>query len=171
MSRRHQCLLLFVAVLAACTARLPSRDSQLDQPAAGLYEVVGRQCATPPDEPEDCSRTQYVELVLGTFFDVRPEELAFVVWLAGSREASNYTYNAGRLRGRFVDENTYVLDETPREREWLVLDHGVPQKYDFVRYTSEQRTDKDASTRLELKRIARTAELNRRLPYPEPASP
>ncbi|NJD08102.1 MAG: hypothetical protein FIA97_16640 [Methylococcaceae bacterium] len=147
-------------------------DAARPQPTAaslypGLYQVTNRICENPSGLPDDCPRIQYLELVKGRFHGVAPDQMAFVIWLAPTPTAKSYTYNARRLRGSFPTLNEYLVDETPKGREWLTLNGRIIREYAS---TSFMGNDGVPSRRmsLTLKPVARTKVLDRRLAYPEP---
>jgi hypothetical protein len=111
---------------------------------------------------------QYVELVKGTFYGVPPDATALVVWLAAERAAEDYTYDARQLRGRQVDAQTYTVDRTELDEEWLRVEDGVLSEYGSERYRSAARSEVSARMKLKLHPVPRDRQLAQRLQYPEP---
>jgi hypothetical protein len=110
---------------------------------------------------------QYIELAKGRFNGVAEGRTAFILWLAPQRAASRYTYQLWPLRGRIVDDREYVLAEYADSRKWLVLARGLLREYGFIRFRSETPAEILVRTRLSLRLVARTPELDQRLPYSE----
>ncbi|MDB4975946.1 MAG: hypothetical protein JWN48_4287 [Myxococcaceae bacterium] len=162
-------LLACVALGLACVRRSVVSTPHDSAPAPGLYEVVERVCSKPAWVPESsCSRTQFIELVRGTFHGVRPDQIALVVWSADDPAASDYTYSARPLRGHYLDAGAYLVEDGPLAKEWLLVEADLVRELHHQRYRVDSNKEVIADTRLQLRRVERSAELAQRLAYPEP---
>lgn len=150
--------------IASCAGRQSVGPANPQKPSVGLYRITERSCEySDPGVMEECSRTDYVELVKGTFYGIGENDTALVFWQRGAEP----TYSASDLGGRFGKNDEYVIqDIPPSKKEWLVVKEGIVKEYNFfwIRKTvSKQEKDR---TRFVLKRVVRTPELNKLLAYP-----
>lgn len=165
-------LILWLAAALACCSASQGRNGQVGGStngslSVGLFEVVSRECSNPSNAPQDCPQMQFLELTKGHFFGVDPNQTALVIWLASSPEDTQFTYQARPLRGRFTSEDEYVVDESPKGREWLSFGAGELKGYAYERYTNASHTSLEARVRLTLRPVPRTPALDQRLAYPE----
>jgi hypothetical protein len=63
------------------------------------------------------------------------------------------------LSGKFTSRNEYVLHDEGSVRDWLVLRDGEVHEYELESYKTEQRRELRLKSRLSLRRVARTPEL------------
>lgn len=159
---------LFVPVLVFTISFLAPSSVSAESLQPGLYSVTSRICQNQNDLPDDCPRIQYIELVKGIFHGVPADQLALVIWLASEPSAENYTYNARRLRGRFVKPGEYVIEETSQGKEWITENASVISEYGYVGFDSDARNTEIKRTHLTLQPVSRDDRINRRLEYPEP---
>jgi hypothetical protein len=162
-------LVLIVSFLVTADVKAVTVASNAENFRLGLYKVTSRKCQNPIKMSDDCPRTQYIELVKGTFYGVSPEQTAFVVWMASKPAAEDYTYNARPLEGRFVKPGEYVIDETPEFKEWFTVSSaGVIREHWFVYFDSAARKTVFKRTHLTLTPVSRDDQINRLMVYPEP---
>jgi hypothetical protein len=155
------------AAITALTGSCAGRQSLIKEvpkdPPIGLYQVIERTCQYLPGTSEECHRIQYVELVRGTFYGIGEKEIALVFWIQGG----DPTYVAFKLRGHFIDDHTYLIDEVPSsKKEWFVIYEGSISEYSFIKTRNTSNNSEVDKTHLRLKRVSRTPELNRLLAYP-----
>jgi hypothetical protein len=132
----------------------------------GLYKVVGRECSYAENAPEDCSWTQYIELVKGVFYGIGKDEVAFTTWLAET-PSEQHDYIARNIRhGSFVNANEFVIEDNEHGKEWFIVENGVITEYYFVRHSWQVPRGTPGKTHLSLKSVQRNAELDRLLSYP-----
>lgn len=159
-----------IALLLGCAGQPRMHGSASEGLPLGLFAVTARSCENPGKMADDCPSVRYVELVKGTFFGVAPEQSALVLWLASGASNSGFTYGAGPLRGHFVSREEYVVNEYPDAREWLRFDRGGVREYGLIIFRSAERKTVLKRTRLTLKGVERTPEIDRQMPYPDPPS-
>jgi hypothetical protein len=159
---------VFISALVLTISFLAPPSVNAESLRPGLYRVTSRVCQNQKDLPDDCPRIQYIELVKGIFHGVLPDQIALVIWLASEPAAENYTYNARRLRGRFVKPGEYVIDETSRGKEWITENANVICEYWYVGFDNDARKTEIKRTHLTLQPVSRDDRINRRLEYPEP---
>jgi hypothetical protein len=157
-----------IALLLGCAGQPSMHGNATAGLPLGLYAVTARSCENPGEMADDCPLIRYVELVKGTFFGVTPEQTALVLWLASGASNAGFTYGAGPMRGHFVSREEYVVNEYPDAREWLRLDRGAVLEYGLIIFRTAERKTVLKRTRLTLKRVERTPEINRQMPYPDP---
>lgn len=169
--RIQKALLIWIVFFGAgiafgCAGGQPIREQYPERVPLGLYKVMKRECAYPPDVPEDCSKTQYIELVKGVFRSVQMGEIAFATWLS-ENPATEHLFNVRDMRqGKFLNEGEYVIENSPLGKEWFIIKHGTITDYYFVRNARETPMGNMAGkTHLTLQIIARTKEINRILRY------
>ncbi len=160
-------LCLSVALSPGCAGQQAVAAGEMGRLPLGLYQVVQRECAYPTGAPEDCTQTQYLELVKGLFEGVGEDETAFVTWLAPS-PSQEHTYVARDLReGRFASDGEFVLEDDALGREWLLIRQGAVTDYYFLRHGRETPHGGMAGrTHLVLKPVQRHGELKRLLALP-----
>jgi hypothetical protein len=153
--------------LMSCAGRSSTSGIGPEQLPLGLYEVTKRDCSYPPNIPEDCSQTQYLELVKGAFRTFDKNEVAFATWLSDSSEQV-FTFNVRDLtHGRWTDAHEFLIEDDSFGKEWFVIRNGEITEYFFLRYPRKSPVgDMAGKTHLFLKRIYRTDKINRMLHYP-----
>jgi len=165
---RTLCLMLFFAAACTMSSRARTAVAPAPWPAIGLYEVTVLSADNRLDLPERWWETlQYIEIVRGTFYGTAPDELAVVSWSADTRESESYTYEARTLGGH-LEGHRFILDDGALGRSWLTLDeHRVPQgEHDEV-FRSDTDHEVVVTVELRLRRVERTRDSAKRLPYPE----
>lgn len=155
------------ALLLGCASHPREAQSNMEQLPLGLFKVIERECAYQPGAPEDCSRTQYLELVVGVFYGIGKDEIALVTWLA-ENPMQEHGYTAGDLRcGKFESAHEFVVEDDGFGKAWLVVNNGAITDYFFIRHARQTPHGNMAGkTHLILKRTPRSAQINRLLPYP-----
>ena len=154
-------------LLSGCANQQTARDQRAELLPLGLYKVVARECSYPPGVPEDCSQTQYLELVTGVFYGIGEGEIALVAWLA-ENPSLEHGYTARDLKGgKFVNAQKFVIEDDAIGKAWLVTRNGTITDYFFVRHARQTPHGEMAGkTHLTLSRTPRTTETDRLMPYP-----
>jgi hypothetical protein len=152
--------------LSGCISGPSVRDKRSEQLPLGLFQVIERACVYLPGAPEDCTKTQYLELAKNNFEGAGKDEIGFTTWLSDSPD-KEHTYNTRDLRrGRFLNRSEYMIEDDESEKEWFVIKGGVLTDYYFIRHARQSYSGEMAGkTHLTLKRVARTNEINRLLHY------
>lgn len=130
--------------------------------------MVERECDYPSGVPEDCSRTQYLELVKGVFYGIGKEETAFVTWLADNPDSQHGYVTRDLRRGFFLNAHEFVVKDDASSKEWFVFNGDTITDYYFIRHNREELYRNMAGkTHLTLEQVPRRDQMNRLLPYPE----
>ena len=156
--------------LLGCSSQRLAPEQKAEQLPLGLYKIIGRECAYQPGAPEDCSQSQYLELVKGVFYGIGNDEVALATWLAES-PTQEHGYIVRDLRGgKFVSANEFVIKDDVIVKSWFVVDSGTITDYFFVRKARQTPHGEMAGkTHFTLSRTPRTAEIDRLLSYPPPS--
>lgn len=131
----------------------------------GLYKVVERRCAHPPDVPEDCSSVQYIELVHGSALHMNSDRIALIKWLASEPNARHRFHMRDLIHGELVAGSKYVIENDDSGIAWLTLSNGVVTHYHYLRRAREGPA---WTTDLTLAPVTRDEHLSRLLEYPQP---
>lgn len=161
---------IMIYAMSACggaAVTIPIERPAPEALAPGLYEVTDRSCDDSQDASSECALIQYVEVTKHHFEGDAHDSMALVLWLASTRDASNYTYEVRPLRGKMVNEREYVVDEADETREWLTTRAGVLREYGFLRF-GKQRQQTLVRMVLTLSAAARTPDVDRRLHFVGP---
>jgi hypothetical protein len=156
-----------VVILLGCANPIVNSDRSTELLPLGLYKVVDRECRYSAGVPEDCSRTQYIELVKGVFYGIGKSEIALVTWLA-ENPSLQHEYAAQDIRrGLFVNAHEFVVQDDAFGKEWFVIRNGSITDYFFVRHNRQNpHGDLAGRTHLVLSKIPRGTKIDRLLPYP-----
>lgn len=156
-----------VVILLGCANQMPNSDQSAKSLPLGLYEVIERECQYSSGVPEDCSRTQYIEIVKGVFYGIGKNETALVTWLA-ENSAHQHEYSARDLRrGLFVNAHEFIVEDDAFGKEWFVIRNGAITDYYFIRHNRQNpHGDLAGRTHLVLRKIPRGVKINGLLPYP-----
>lgn len=157
-----------IIILLGCSNQMSISNRNAKSLPLGLYEVTEHECQYPVGVPEDCSQTQYIEIVKGVFYGIGRNETALVFWMA-ENSTHRHEYTARDLRrGLFVNAYEFVVEDDAFGKEWFVTRDGVITDYYFIRHNRQNPHGNLAGrTHLVLHKIPREGKLNNLLPYPE----
>ena len=156
-----------IVILLGCANQMSTSDRNVKSLPLGLYEVIERECKYPVGVPEDCSQTQYIEIVKGVFSGIGRNETALVFWLAENL-TDRHEYTARDLRrGLFINAYEFVVEDDAFGKEWFVLRDGVITDYYFSRHHRQNPHGNLAGrTHLVLHKTPREGKISSLLPYP-----
>jgi hypothetical protein len=167
--------IMFVCSVAAlfvgCAKQQPAHLKGTEILPLGLYQVLERECSYPAGAPEDCSQTQYIELVEGVFHGIAEDQLAFVTWLAVNPTLEHDYVARDLAHGRFTSAGEFLLADDEYGKEWFVIEDGRVIDYYFVRKARQTAHGSMAGkSHFTLRHTPRNTEIDRLLPYPEATS-
>ena len=170
MTKRSTSLLaglcFFVSVNIAGCSNSFTVHSASNFPVPGLYKVISRDCSYPPNAPEDCSNTQYLELS-DQHGGLNSRVTHFTTWLSTNQE-KEHTFNRRDIQhGRLADNDKFIIENNALSTEWFLLKNGEVSDYFFIRHSRKLPVlNMEGKTHLILQRVVRTEKIDALLRYP-----